>query len=1538
MAASRMLVDPGLPLHRNQRVLAVATLLLVLISLPLAAEAAPQPTQTSLVLSAHQSTAGQPVILTATVTSNGQVSLQGTVSFLNGTHVLGIVQLTENQGPNTATLKMGFPPAVYSLTARFNANNLFQASQSAPQPLTVSGTEPTITTVQAAPDGGNYDFTVSVFGYGFPAPTGMASFTEVSTGLNLGSIGLPGPGMSTFLQQGTLQVGASPRGGIASGDFNGDGCPDLAVGDQNANTVSILLGVFDAVQQKCTGTFQPQMTFPVDKVPDAIAVGDFNADGILDLAVACHDSNAIDVLFGNGNGTFQAQVPYPTDTANAVAVGDFNEDGLPDLASAGIGSGQAGVLRNNGDGTFEQLQTFPAGVQPTGIAVGDFNGDGFLDMAVSASGSNQVAVLLGNGDGTFQQPTQFYNVGNNPQGIVTGDFNGDGCLDLAVTNYNDRTVGVLLGTFAGGGCAGTFQAQVTYRAGTHPQGITVADFNGDGILDLAVTNDTDNTVEILQGKGDGSFQPQQVYSVGRNPIGLAVADFFGDGVPDLAVANVIDNSVSVLLGGTLTQGNLNNIPVYPPGAQQILIVYTPDTNFYSGSQGSVQVQGSLIPTTTTLAVTANGHPISPGGAATSSATIVLNATVTPGTFGNLLASGTVSFFDGDSLLATIPTTINSDGNGVASFSPSLGLGPHALSAVYSGDNNFGPSNSSVFQLTIVGTYSVSLTVSPMQATSSTVVTMTAAVSGPFEVTGGTVTFFDGKQALGTVQVEGMAAPSPGTATLKSKFGPSAHSLQAVFNGIGQVGGSKAQSPVQTLTVTGSEPSVSTLAAQPDGNNFDFTTTVFGFGFTTPSGQVKFSDLTNGFLNTSVALVGPGMSSFRPPQDFQAGAGAIAVASGDFNGDGFPDTAIANRDESTVSVLLGNGDGTFQQQKTFPTDLFPAGIAVGDFNGDGIPDLAVAGFGSSFIDVLLGNGDGSFQAKVEYPTDPPIAVAVGDFNNDGLPDLATASQTGTAGVLLNNGDGTFAQQKAFPAGNVPAAITVGDFNRDGNLDLAVADRIGNTVTVLLGNGDGKFQQPSKQFWVGNAPFGIATADLNGDGILDLAVTNLGGDQTVSVLLGTGDGSFQPQQTYPVGTAYQVAIADLNGDGIPDLAVTNWQQHTVSVLLGKGDGTFQPQQIYEAGQVPTGIALTDFNGDGVPDVATTNFSAKRVSILLGGTVTSGQLNNVPIIGSGDHMIQSSYLPDASSIYTASLSNPVTVPAGGKAPTSVTLTETPAEGNFGNNMFFTAVVQSPGGGTPTGTVSFMEGSTLLGTASLVANANGQGSVANYTNNTLVQGQHSITATYTGDSNYNASNSQPVTVMVDIPFVLQTTKTMDTVPPGGNTQFQSNVIAAYQHNVYANMTCTAPPGVGITCSITCPPSNLGLPGSCVLSSLTDIANVTITTSSGTARLVPPLHRGRQRVVAFLMSLGGIGLVGLVFVPGRLRRRAAGGILLLVIVVLCFGTSCGSSFAPGISSPPVNNTFYISVNAELREQLGNDPAQFRTLGLQKFWFTLLIK
>jgi hypothetical protein len=376
---------------------------------------------------------------------------------------------------------------------------------------------------------------------------------------NVAYLEITSPTASLSFATGAYATGNLPFS-VAVGDFNGDGKLDLAVAD-NGGGVSVLLGNGD-------GTFQPAVSYAAGSIPWSVAVGDFNGDGKLDLAVANAGSDNVSVLLGNGDGTFQPAVNYAAGVSpNSVAVGDFNGDGKLDLALADNGGGVS-VLLGNGDGTFQPAVSYAAGTFPYSVAVGDFNGDGKLDLAVADNGGG-VSVLLGNGDGTFQ-PAVSYAAGSIPWSAAVGDFNGDGKLDLAVANWGSNNVSVLLGNGDG-----TFQPAVNYAAGVSPHSVAVGDFNGDGKLDLAVANMDSNNVSVLLGNGDGTFQPAVNFATGPFPVSVAVGDFNGDGRLDLAVASFAWNDVSILLQAPVVSLSANSLTfgnqtVGTPSAAQTL--------------------------------------------------------------------------------------------------------------------------------------------------------------------------------------------------------------------------------------------------------------------------------------------------------------------------------------------------------------------------------------------------------------------------------------------------------------------------------------------------------------------------------------------------------------------------------------------------------------------------------------------------------------------------------------------------------------------------------------------------------------------------------------------------------------------------------------------------------------------------------------------------------------------------------------------------------------------------------------------------------
>ncbi len=331
-------------------------------------------------------------------------------------------------------------------------------------------------------------------------------------------------------------------------------------------------------------------------------------------------------------------------------------------------------------------------------------------------------------------------------------------------------------------------------------------------------------------------------------------------------------------------------------------------------------------------------------------------------------------------------------------------------------------------------------------------------------------------------------------------------------------------------------------------------------------------------------------AFKRGVNYPTGVQPFNLITSDLDGDGKLDIAAANVSGGTVSVLLGKGDGTFQSQVPYASP-FAIALAAGDFNGDGAQDLVVLGSdnvhgGNGRVDLMLGNGDGTFQAPITTPAgDAPYSVAVADLNRDGKLDAVVSSYTTGSkliSVFLGNGDGTLRPRVTYAAGQNDQHVEIGDLNADGRLDLFVCSRDGSApaVSVLLGKGDGTFRPHTDTPFVGS-PISATLGDLNGDGALDASVVDAW--ELAAVMLGNGNGTFGSQTNYAtVKYAVNVAvgIADLDGNGLQDLAVDTGTG--VKALVATTAGVFAPDKKVDSGN-SQGIAIGDFNRDGRPDVA-------------------------------------------------------------------------------------------------------------------------------------------------------------------------------------------------------------------------------------------------------------------------------------------------------------------------------------------------------------------
>ena len=262
---------------------------------------------------------------------------------------------------------------------------------------------------------------------------------------------------------------------------------------------------------------------------------------------------------------------------------------------------------------------------------------------------------------------------------------------------------------------------------------------------------------------------------------------------------------------------------------------------------------------------------------------------------------------------------------------------------------------------------------------------------------------------------------------------------------------------------------------------------------------------------------------------------------------------------------------------------------------------------------------TLQNQQVLPAGPhPRAMVSADVNGDGKPDLVTANFTGNSvSVLLSNGNGTFQSPRTFAVGanqSYAMSVALTDVNGDGKKDIVVANGIGGTVSVLLGNGDGTFA-PQRTFAAGPNPYCVSVLDVSGDGKPDIIVANNDLSGTVGVLLGNGNGIFQTQRTFAVGSYPRSAIAaDVNGDGKPDLVVANYASSTISVLLGNANGTFGAQATFSSGAYPQSVIVADVNGDSKQDLIVTNYSSNAVSVLLGNGNGTFQGRRVTSTGGG------------------------------------------------------------------------------------------------------------------------------------------------------------------------------------------------------------------------------------------------------------------------------------------------------------------------------------
>ena len=800
---------------------------------------------------------------------------------------------------------------------------------------------------------------------------------------------------------------------VVMSDIDGDGKIDLVV--INSSISSNIASVFLNNGSNGAISFAPKIDFAISANIESIKVGDIDGDGKPDMIIINHSSNYVSVLRNTSNIgaiSFSSQmnfqcIPYP----KSIAIADINGDGKTDLALTNADSNTVSILRNTGsigNLSFAEKIDFAAGLGPISMVIGDLDSDNKPDMVVANKYSNSVSVLRNlssNGVINFAQKIDML-TGNNPKFVNLGDVDGNGKLDLAISNIGDNKISIFQNTTSNGNLS--FALKLDFPTASAPGSLAIGDIDGDGLPDLVSANEGSDNVSVLRNissNGSVNFETNVDFETGTAPVSVAIGDINGDGKPDLATANLWSNSVSVLRNNPLAQA--------------------PNILSFSPKEGAVGT------------------------------TVILK-----GSFFNITPSNNIVFFGATKAIVT-----------AASDSILAVMVPKGAS--------FAPITVLNISTTLIG-YSKQ--------------------------------FFN------------------------PTFSPNKMTI------------TKADMAPKTNFTSGDNPWEDAIGDIDGDGKPDLIVVNSGY----------FSNSVSVFRNVSTS----GNIDFAPNIDFAVGTFPEAVAVGDLDGDGKLDIVVVNRHDDNISIFRNTsniGVISFAPKETFYVSSYPQSIAIGDLNGDGKPDLAIANVVSNTVSVLrniCSLGSINFAKKIDYPTDSwPYSLVIGDLDGDGKSDLAAGCQT-TVNVYRNIYNGNianinFAPKVAFNIGQGPSSLVIGDLDGDNKLDFASANVTDNNISILRNTsslGTISFDSITAFGRRTSETHTISIGDINGDGKLDLSISSDFNSMYVYCNTGKID-SFSWDSTVNFATGYvpfASSISDMDGDGKPDLVTINNNDNTISVI--------------------------------------------------------------------------------------------------------------------------------------------------------------------------------------------------------------------------------------------------------------------------------------------------------------------------------------------------------------------------------------------------------
>jgi hypothetical protein len=1129
-------------------------------------------------------------------------------------------------------------------------------------------------------------------------------------------------------------------------DFNHDGLPDALVPSDNGPSATLAFGTTPY------GTFSnPKgVTFPaacIGLFPNLstgqLLVGDFNGDGFPDLFFTCGTS-ATGVMLGNGDGTFAAPVLIPgLSTVTGISLGDFDHDGKLDLAFiAAVPNSQTYGLffyPGNGDGTFGSptasvfgsATNFDPNETINGALALDINGDGYLDLLINgqlSDGTKTLSVFGNNKNGTFGTVAQTATVPSTTTVLGTGAA----VRTFTITPANVYGSGLPDLIFSNSGTTpGVLVLKNTSTSTTYSfaaattltftgfQGAQVGNFAGTAFSDLAIFNGTSSTVFANDGTGNFTANYATLSATSASALS-AVADANADGYADIYTA-------TSGTGGAL-QLAVNLVNGTATATSQPFFLGIGTKAVSATWPGNIDITGS----TATGSQVVNGFPSV--AAVTSSKnpsllgdSVTFVASVAPAIPTQILPNptGSITLQDNGANLAS--GTLDPTGR-FAYTTTALTQGTHAITAVYAGDTYFAATTSQA--LSQVVNHAAAATpiitwATPAAITYGTPLSATQLNAAAADATGATIPgVFTYTPAAGTVLPAGLQ-------NLSVLFTPTDTQSFLTATKTVQLNILKA-SPTVTLAVTSGGSAVTSLAT---GSVVTLTATASTSG---PS-QIRFCDASAPsctdihLLGTAQLVAGkaavsfvPGVGSHTYKAILVATTNFVSVASAQSN------LSVTGKFPSTTVIKQSGPAGNYTLTATttgIAGGLVPTGSVsfLDTTNGNALLAGGTLGAATSALNFTL--------ASTPATGNNPVSLYSADLNGDGKADLLSTDAFGNSiTVLLGNGDGTFRAVARPQAAGYPDSVAIADFNSDGKLDLAVTSYYNGTVTVMSGNGDGTFGSGTT-YTVGADARQAITGDFNGDGIVDLAISK---DSSIQILLGNGDGTFTTGANVATTGSpnYQLATADLNGDGALDLVTTNESAGTLSVLLGKGDGTFTAAASPRTGVNPDNVVIGDFNGDGKPDIIAGGAYATSLTVLLGNGDGTFRAAASPSIGNPggaisigdfnhDGIADLAVINNTSTTLTILLGN-----GDGTFTSNQTLTPT-----AGSN--FVTAVDLDGDGIPDLAASSYNNSVI----SILLTKLTQTTVATATSvNPLGPGTHQVIASYPGDTNFNASQSSPI------------------------------------------------------------------------------------------------------------------------------------------------------------------------------------------------------